>query len=113
MGNVRFLAGEKIVQGNHVMSGLDQPFAQVRTEKPGAAGNQDAFNGRHERALLDVVGMDSEYTRATAWRTPLATLTQGKNAAGGRPPVPCSEHCLAAAGSVLERSYLIRGRLRA
>ena len=43
-GDVRFLAGEKIVQTNNVVTVVDQPFAKVRTQKTGAAGDQNALN---------------------------------------------------------------------
>ena len=47
VGDVRLLAGEEIVQADHVVTLLDQPLAQVRTEKPGTAGDQNALNLGH------------------------------------------------------------------
>jgi hypothetical protein len=39
MKNVRATPGEKIVQAKHVMAAVEQPLAQVRTNKPGPAGH--------------------------------------------------------------------------
>ena len=43
MRDVRFLAGEEIIQADNVMPARDQAIAQMRTEKSGAAGHQDSF----------------------------------------------------------------------
>ena len=41
MGDVAPRAGEKIVDAEHVVAGLQKPFAQMRAEKAGAAGDQN------------------------------------------------------------------------
>jgi hypothetical protein len=46
MRDVRFLAREKVIEADDIVALGDEPFAEVRTEKPGAAGHQDAFNLR-------------------------------------------------------------------
>ena len=43
MGDVRLLAGEKIVQADDVMPSLQQPFAEVGAEKTGPAGNENSL----------------------------------------------------------------------
>jgi hypothetical protein len=43
MGDVAPRAGEKIVDAEHVVSGLQQPFAQMRAEKACAAGDENSF----------------------------------------------------------------------
>ena len=35
--------GEKIIETDHVVASVDQPLAQMGAEKPGPAGNQNAF----------------------------------------------------------------------
>ena len=47
MGDVRLLAGEEVVEADHVVPLLDQPLAEVRAEKAGAAGDQNAFQRGH------------------------------------------------------------------
>ena len=47
VNNVSLLAGKEIVQADHIMAVIDQPFAQVRTKETCAAGNKNAFY--HER----------------------------------------------------------------
>ncbi len=37
-------AGEEVVDAEHVVPVVEQPLAQVRAEKAGAAGDQDAFS---------------------------------------------------------------------
>ena len=44
MCDVRLLAGEEIVDANHVMAVGDQPLAQVRAQKAGSTGNHNAFD---------------------------------------------------------------------
>ena len=41
LADVALAAGVFIVDAQHVVVGRDQPFAKVRTEKAGAAGDQD------------------------------------------------------------------------
>ena len=40
-----FLAGEEVVQADHVVALLDEPFAEMRAEKAGPAGHEDSFEG--------------------------------------------------------------------
>ena len=47
VGDVRLLAGEEVVEADHVVPLVDQPLAQVRAQKPGPAGDQNAFDLRH------------------------------------------------------------------
>ena len=42
VGDVRLLAGEEVVQADHVVAFVDQPLAEVRAEKAGPAGDQNA-----------------------------------------------------------------------
>ncbi len=42
--DVALAAGEEIVDTEHIVAAADQAIAQVRTEKAGAAGDQDAFH---------------------------------------------------------------------
>ena len=44
MYDVRLLAGEEIVQADDVVPVGDQPFAEVRAEKPGPAGDQNSLD---------------------------------------------------------------------
>jgi hypothetical protein len=39
MGDVRFLAREKIVEADHIMPLVDQPLTKVRPQEPGPAGD--------------------------------------------------------------------------
>ena len=48
------LAGEEVVQADHVVPLLDQPLAEVRAEKAGPAGHQNSFELRHGLAALDL-----------------------------------------------------------
>ena len=43
MRDVGLLAGEEIVEADDVVSLLDQPLAQMRAQKAGPAGHQNAF----------------------------------------------------------------------
>ena len=43
--DVGLLAGEEVVQADHVVTVGHQAFAQVRAEKAGPAGDQNAFDG--------------------------------------------------------------------
>ena len=43
MHEVRFLAGEEVVEADDVVLLFDQPFAQVRAEKTGATSYQNPF----------------------------------------------------------------------
>ena len=43
VGDVRLLAGEEIIEADHVVPLLHQPLAEVRAEKTGPAGDQNAF----------------------------------------------------------------------
>jgi hypothetical protein len=45
--DISLLAGEEIIEANHVVTLLDEPLAQVRAEEPGTAGDQNAFDLRH------------------------------------------------------------------
>jgi hypothetical protein len=47
MGDIRLLAGKKIVDADDVVPSFDQPFAQMRPKKPGAAGDENAMDLRH------------------------------------------------------------------
>ena len=47
MRDVRLLAGEEVVEADHVVSLLDQPLAQVRAQEAGPAGHQDPLVERH------------------------------------------------------------------
>ena len=44
MGDVAPRAGEKIVDAEHVVSGMQKPFAQMRAEKARAAGDENPFS---------------------------------------------------------------------
>jgi hypothetical protein len=46
VGDVRLLAGEKVVEADHVVPEFHQPLAQMGTEKPGTAGDQNTFERR-------------------------------------------------------------------
>ena len=41
--DVRLAAGEEVVDAEDVVAFRDQPLAEVRAEKAGAAGDQNAF----------------------------------------------------------------------
>ena len=47
VGDVGFLAREKVVDADHVVSQGDQPFAEVAAEEAGAASDEDPLEGRH------------------------------------------------------------------
>ncbi len=44
VGDIGLLAGEKIIQTDDVVALFDQPFAQMRSEKPCPAGHQNSLN---------------------------------------------------------------------
>lgn len=44
VGDVGLLTGEEIVNANHVVTFVNQSFAEVRAQKPCAAGNQNSLN---------------------------------------------------------------------
>ena len=44
MRDVRLLAGEEIVQADHVVAHRDQPFAEVGAQKTGAAGDKNSLD---------------------------------------------------------------------
>ena len=44
MLDVGLLAGEEIVEADHVVTFVDHAFAEVRTEKPGPTGDENAFD---------------------------------------------------------------------
>ncbi len=46
-GNIVLCAGIIIVETNHIMAVSDQPLADMRANKAGPAGHQDAFCRRH------------------------------------------------------------------
>jgi hypothetical protein len=39
MRDVRFLAGEKVIDADNVVPVVDEPLAEVRAQKTGAAGD--------------------------------------------------------------------------
>ena len=45
MRDVAFVAGEEIVDAQHLVAVADQPVAEMRAEEAGAAGDEDAFAG--------------------------------------------------------------------
>ena len=47
MLDVRLLAGEEIVQADHVVTVIDQSFAEVGAEETGAAGHEDSLDFGH------------------------------------------------------------------
>ncbi len=47
MRDVDLLAGEEVVEADHVVPFIDQPLAQMRTQKSGAAGDQDPAMSGH------------------------------------------------------------------
>ena len=44
VSDVALLAGEEIVEADHVVACLDHPLAQMGAQKAGPAGNQDAVD---------------------------------------------------------------------
>jgi hypothetical protein len=48
MVDVRLLAGEEVVEANHIMPLADEPLTNMRPQKPGAPGHQNTFYLRHE-----------------------------------------------------------------
>ena len=63
MGDVRLLAGEKVVEADHVVLLLDQTLAEVRAEEAGPTGHQDAFDLRHGNDFRSVEGQWFRYER--------------------------------------------------
>ncbi len=47
VGDVRLLAGEEVVEADHVVPAFQQPFAKMNAEKARPAGDQDALDGGH------------------------------------------------------------------
>jgi hypothetical protein len=47
MRDVRLLAREKVIDAHDVVPLLDEPLAEMRTQKPGPAGDKNAINLRH------------------------------------------------------------------
>ena len=45
MGDIRLLAGEEVVQADHVVTVFQQPLAEVGAEKTSSAGDQNPFDG--------------------------------------------------------------------
>jgi hypothetical protein len=52
VGNVVLAAGKVIIDTEHVVALGAQALAEMRTEKPGAAGNQDPFQNSAHRSIL-------------------------------------------------------------
>ena len=53
--DVRLLAGEEVVEADDVVPLVDQAFAEMRAEKPGAAGDEDAFDHGNLRRKVERV----------------------------------------------------------
>ena len=49
--DIRFLAREKVVEADHIVFLSNKSLAEVRAQKAGAAGNQDAFDAGHAVSL--------------------------------------------------------------
>ena len=61
MGDICLLACEKIVDADDVVPVIDEPLAQMRAEKTGPAGDENAIDLRHVRKL-EVDGKNCPYT---------------------------------------------------
>ena len=49
--DIFLLAGEEIVQTDHIVAPLNEPIAQVRAEKSSSAGNQYALDCSHDKTI--------------------------------------------------------------
>ena len=52
MRDIVLAPGEVIIDAQYVMAARQEPLAQMRAEKAGAAGNEDALGNRLHRVIL-------------------------------------------------------------
>src|SRR5439155_11082649 len=79
-------AGEEIIDADDIALPGDQPLAQVRAEKPGTAGDQNAFFQMHQRRSMTVSGILRTSRNSTPPQNPNAIISNSR-------PQSCPPRC--------------------
>ncbi len=67
MRDIGFLAGKEVVDADHIVPLFDEPFAQMRAQKAGAAGHQNAFMSSHVRVISRVRWENRSHSRGQCY----------------------------------------------